>query len=167
MNLGLIKSFLKPEVGTMGNIFYQDFRDFLEALNQNEVRYLLVGGYSVIFHGYSRTTGDLDIWVRRDKENYKKIVMAFRQFKMPVFDMTEKNFLSHPTWDVFSFGNPPVCIDLMVKVKELDFDECYQKSRIFQDDGLSVRIIHLSDLIKSKKAANRPKDIDDINNLTK
>ena len=47
----------------MGNIFNEDFRDFLTALHRNGVRYVLVGGYSVILHGYSRTTGDLDIWV--------------------------------------------------------------------------------------------------------
>jgi hypothetical protein len=47
----------------MGNIFNQDFRDFISALNQEEVNYLLVGGYSVILHGYSRTTGDMDLWV--------------------------------------------------------------------------------------------------------
>lgn len=45
----------------IGNIFNQDFREFLNALNNNKVKYLLDGGYSVILHGYSRTTGDMDI----------------------------------------------------------------------------------------------------------
>ena len=44
----------------MASIFNEDFRDFIQALNEAEVAYLLVGGYSVILHGYSRTTGDLD-----------------------------------------------------------------------------------------------------------
>jgi len=57
----------------MGNIFNDDFRDFLKSLNNNKVNYILVGGYSVILHGYSRTTGDMDIWVERTKENYIKI----------------------------------------------------------------------------------------------
>lgn len=81
----------------MGNIFNEDFRDFLTALNNQDVRYILVGGFSVILHGYSRT--------------------------MPVYDMTEENFLTHPAWDVFTFGRPPVAIDIMVKVKGLDFDD--------------------------------------------
>lgn len=46
----------------MGNIFNSDFRDFLQALNNNEVEYLLVGGYAVILHGYSRVTADMDVW---------------------------------------------------------------------------------------------------------
>ena len=46
----------------MANIFHQDFLDFLSALNEAEVRYILVGGYSVVLHGYPRTTGDMDLW---------------------------------------------------------------------------------------------------------
>ncbi len=115
----------------MGNIFNEDFRVFLAALNDQQVRYILVGGFSVILHGYSRTTGDMDIWVERSRENYLAIKKAFRQFGMPVFDMTEDNFISHPDWDVFTFGNPPVAIDIMVKVKGLDFGECYDRSLRF------------------------------------
>jgi hypothetical protein len=61
----------------MGNIFNDDFRDFLSALNKQEVKYLLVGGFAVILHGYSRTTGDMDIWVERTSENYLRIKQAF------------------------------------------------------------------------------------------
>ncbi len=149
----------------MGNIFYQDFRDFIQKLNENEVKYLLVGGYSVIYHGYSRTTGDMDIWVKRDKENYEKIVCAFNGFGMSLFDMNEDNFLQHETWDVYTFGTPPICIDIIVRLKGLEFDECYNEAQIFEDDGLLVKTINYNHLIKAKKSANRPKDIDDINNL--
>jgi hypothetical protein len=151
----------------MGNIFYQDFRDFLQALNNNQVDYILVGGYSVVFHGYSRTTGDMDIWVKRDKNNYDKLVKAFNEFEMSVFDMTEENFLNHPTWDVFSFGTPPVCIDIMVKVKGLTFEECFREAQFFKDDNLEIRVLNYTHLIKTKTESHRPKDIDDINNLTK
>jgi hypothetical protein len=122
----------------MGNIFNDDFRDFLNALNTQEVRYVLVGGFSVILHGYSRTTGDMHIWVERTKENYQKLKQAFLQFGMPVFDMTEDNFLSHPNWDVFTFGIPPVAIDVMVKVKGLDFEQCYQKSWMIFNEHINA-----------------------------
>jgi len=151
----------------MGNIFYQDFRDFLQTLNDSEVEYVLIGGYSVIFHGYSRTTGDMDIWVRRDAENYTKLQKAFTKFGLSLFDMTEDNFLNHSEWDVFSFGVPPVCIDIMVKVKGLEFEECFNQSQLFIDDDLEVRVINYHHLIKTKTESNRPKDIDDINNLNK
>lgn len=149
----------------MGNIFHEDFRDFLTALNDQQVRYILVGGFSVILHGYARTTGDMDIWVERSAENYLKLKKAFLQFGMPVFDMTEENFLSHPNWDVFTFGTPPVAIDIMVKIKNLDFAACYDRSVLFEDDDLKIRTIHKNDLVKAKQAAGRSKDLDDLENL--
>jgi hypothetical protein len=150
----------------MGNIFNEDFRDFIRELNNYEVKYILVGGYSVILHGYSRTTGDMDIWVDRTSENYKKIKTAFLSFGMPVFDMTEENFLNHPELDVFTFGKPPSSIDIMIKVKGLDFNECYNNSVFFYEDDLSIRTIHFNNLISAKKASGRSKDLDDLENLT-
>jgi len=67
---------------------------------------------------------------------------------------------------VFSFGTPPVCIDIMIKVKGLDFDTCFKESQLFEDDNLLISTINLNHLLETKKSANRPKDIDDINNLT-
>ncbi|WP_026769119.1 DUF6036 family nucleotidyltransferase [Asinibacterium sp. OR53] len=149
----------------MSNIFNDDFRDFLSALNNNEVRYLLVGGFSVILHGYSRTTGDIDIWVERTSENYQKLKKAFSEFGMSVFDMTEDNFLFHPNWDVFTFGNPPVAIDVMIRVKGLDFETCFNQSVLFEDDELKIRTIHKNNLIEAKKVSGRSKDINDLENL--
>ena len=149
----------------MGNIFNSDFRDFIAALNNNQVRYILVGGYSVILHGYSRTTGDMDLWVERTKENYLKIKDAFEEFGMPVFDMTEENFLHHPNWDVFTFGIPPVAIDLMIGLEGFNFQEVFDRSIIFKDDELNIIVIHKTDLIEAKKKAGRSKDLDDLENL--
>lgn len=149
----------------MGNIFKDDFRDFLNALNNQKVEYILVGGFSVILYGYSRTTGDMDIWVKKTKENYQKLVRAFDEFGMPVFDMTEETFLNYPDWDVFSFGRSPVEIDIMTAVKGLEFDSAFGKSRFYDDQGLQVRTLHKNDLIRAKKASARPKDLDDLENL--
>lgn len=149
----------------MGNIFNQDFRDFISALNQEEVRYILVGGYSVILHGYSRTTGDMDLWVERSAENYQRIKKAFAVFGMPVFDMTEENFLHHPVWDVFTFGSPPVAIDIMIKLEGMDFAEAFSRAIFFKDEDLQIRTIHRNDLITAKKLAGRAKDQNDLENI--
>jgi predicted nucleotidyltransferase len=149
----------------MANIFHEDFRDFINALNEAEVRYILVGGYSVVLHGYSRTTGDMDLWMERTSENYKRITKAFRIFGMPLFDMTESNFLSHPIWDVFTFGTPPVAIDIMVNIEGLNFEDVFQKAVYFEDDDLKIRTINRNDLIAAKKIAGRAKDINDLENL--
>ena len=150
----------------MGNIFNEDFQDFISALNNNEVEYILVGGYSVILHGYSRTTGDLDIWVNKEKQNYFRLVKAFEEFKMPVFDMTENNFLNNPELNVFTFGRPPRSIDIMTDVKGLSFNETFKTSQIIKVENLKVRLIHLNQLLQAKKAAGRHKDLDDIENLS-
>ena len=151
----------------MSNIFNADFQDFIQALNNNQVKYILVGGYSVILHGYSRTTGDMDIWVKKDKENYLLLVNAFREFRMPVFDMSEDNFINNPDVDVFTFGLAPVCIDLMTNVKGLDFEDAYMHSQIHWIESLSIRILSYEDLLIAKKASARPRDLDDIEKLRK
>ena len=63
----------------MANNLNQDFVEFIDALNKASVRYILVGGYAVIYHGYNRTTGDLDIWVEATKENYQCLKKAFSE----------------------------------------------------------------------------------------
>lgn len=85
----------------MANTLNADFADFILALNQEKVEYLLVGGYAVIFHGYNRTTGDLDIWINPTPDNYNKLVKAFSVFGMSLFDMTEEKFLATDRYDVF------------------------------------------------------------------
>src|SRR5690242_4128654 len=150
----------------MSNIFNDDFHDFINALNQSEVEYILVGGYSVILHGYSRNTGDLDLWVYKTRENYNKLKNAFYSFGMPVFDMTEFNFLNNSQFNVFSFGKPPVSIDIMTEVKGLSFYSAYQSASIIKIENLSVRLINLNDLLKAKKSSGRSKDLDDIENLS-
>jgi hypothetical protein len=149
----------------MGNIFNTDFQDFLSCLNVCEVEYILVGGYSVILHGYPRTTGDLDIWVNKTEENYRRLSRAFTQFGLSLFDMTKENFLSNPQFDVFSFGRQPVGIDILTQVKGLEFSEANKNAFYKNVEGLNVRVIHLNDLRKAKIAANRPKDIDDLDKL--
>ncbi len=151
----------------MTNIFNPDFQDFIQALNNNQVKYILVGGYSVILHGYSRTTGDMDIWVKKDLSNYRLIVNAFLEFKMPVFDMTEENFLHNPDIDVFTFGQAPVCIDLMTNVKGLDFDVAYAHSQVHSIESFSIRIVSYQDLLLAKEASGRPRDLDDLEKLRK
>ena len=149
----------------MGNIFNADFRDFIASLNNHGVKYILVGGYSVILHGYSRTTGDMDLWVERSEQNYVNIKNAFEEFGMHVFDMTKENFLHHPIWDVFTFGIPPVAIDLMIKLEGFNFQEVYARAVTFHEDELEIKVIHKNDLIAAKQKAGRSKDLNDLENV--
>lgn len=149
----------------MANILNDDFTDFIQTLNTCNVEYILVGGYAVIYHGYNRTTGDLDIWVNPTSANYQKLSTAFSTFGMSVFDMNEIKFLNTTNYDVFTFGLPPVCIEILTKVKGLEFDETYANSKFAKFDNVDVRMIDIRDLRQAKKAANRNKDNDDLEHL--
>lgn len=150
----------------MADIFNEHFREFIQALNQHKVEYVLVGGMAVILHGYVRGTGDMDVWVNKTKENYSRLKRAYHQFGMPLFDMTEENFLGDE-YDVFGIGVQPVKIEVMTSVKGLLFDETYAMAQTYEEDGLQIKFIHINHLIQAKKASGRFRDLDDIEQLTK
>jgi len=135
----------------MGNIFNQDFQDFIQALNKFEVEYILVGGYAAILRGYSRTTGDMDIWVNKTEENYKKLFKAFSFFGLSISDMTKENFLQNKDFDVFSYGLPPVSIDIMTALKGLIFEQSFENKEIYDFEGFPINLINKQDLILAKK----------------
>ena len=150
----------------MGNIFNDDFSDFINCFNKHNVAYILVGGMAVILNGYVRTTGDMDVWVKKTSENYKLIDAAFHEFGMPVFDMSEDKFLDDK-FDVWSFGRDPVRIDLMTEVKGLDFNDAFSKAQYYTEGNVSFRFLHINSLIKAKELSGRHRDIDDIEQLSK
>ena len=150
----------------MADLFNEHFRDFIQALNEQQVEYVLVGGMAVILHGYVRSTGDMDIWVNKTKLNYQRLVKAYTQFGMPLFDMTESTFLSDQ-YDVWSIGAPPVKIEVMTAVKGLNFNETFETAQVYEERGLRIRFINVDHLIKAKKASGRFRDLDDNEQLTK
>lgn len=149
----------------MGNIFNQDFQEFIQSLNDAEVDYLLVGGYAVILYGYYRTTGDLDVWINPTEENYTKMSNAFGKFGLPQDVITLTDFLDTNNNEVFTFGRPPVSIDILTKVKGLVFEEAQMNSVINETEGFPINLISYKELIKAKKASNRYRDINDIKHL--
>lgn len=149
----------------MGNIFNPDFVEFVQYLNKHETKYMLVGGYSVVLYGYPRTTGDMDIWVEKSSENYQRLLQVFADFQMPIFDMTEDNFLHNPEMNVFTFGRPPVAVEILTEISGVTFKEAYPNSNVVQVGELPIRVIDHNDLIKNKKASGRAKDLNDLENI--
>ena len=149
----------------MGDLLNPDFQDFIKCFNRHKVRYVLVGGYAVIYHGYNRSTGDLDIFVETTVANYNRIVQAFEEFKMPVFDMTQSTFLNTESYEVFTFGVPPVSIDIITVLRGVTFDEAFTMSTNGLIDGITIRVLLKNGLLLAKKLSNRPKDLEDIHQL--
>jgi hypothetical protein len=150
----------------MSNIFNRDFQEFLKAFEDCRVEYVLVGGYSVIIHGYSRTTGDMDLFVNPCEENFKKISRAFNKFGMPLFGMSLERFLDTENFDVFEYGRPPVAIDIITKLKGVSFFEAINNAIRFKiDNALTINVIHINQLIQNKMSVGRSKDMSDIEYL--
>jgi hypothetical protein len=142
---------------------HPDFRDFLRLLNSYDVRYLLVGGYAVGYHGYPRATGDMDIWIEMSESNSEKVASAFRDFGMPEEAMTESLFLEENT--VIRMGVPPVRLEVITSASGVDFNECYSNREVIEIDSILINFISLQDLKKNKRAAGRYKDMDDLEHL--
>ena len=147
------------------NVFNLDFQDFIKIANQTDLEYILVGGFATILNGYNRTTGDMDIWVNRTPNNFRTLIRVFALFGLPTLAISEHNFLNNNALDVFTFGRPPVAIDIMNKVKGLEFEAAFANSKWYEFEDFKVRYLALNDLITAKRAAGRAKDIDDIAHL--
>ncbi len=147
----------------MSKILFTEFEDFIKCLNNHNVEYILVGGYAVIFHGYARTTGDIDIWVNQTKDNYYKLKLSLIEFGLPIFPLID--FLNKGN-EVFRFGRRPIEIDIMTQCKGLEFDFSFQNARKVFFDDVEVNMIDYRDLIQAKKSSGRLKDLLDIENLT-
>jgi len=91
---------------------------------------------------------------------------CFADFGLSLTAISETQFLNTNQLDVFTFGLPPVCIDIMTLVKGLEFNEVYSRIEQRTFEQIGIKLIHLSDLIKAKKASGRFKDLDDIENLS-
>ncbi len=144
-------------------ILNKDFREFVESLNANEVRYLVVGGYAVAIHGYPRYTKDLDIWVDLSGENAEHIVQAIREFGFGSLGLTSEDFLG--TDQIIQFGYPPNRIDLLTSLPGVEFESCFKNLIPVDIGGITASFIGLSDLRRNKAASGRPQDIADIDNL--
>ncbi len=141
----------------------KDFREFVALLSQNNVRYLIVGGYAVGFHGYPRYTKDLDVWIEVSRENAGKILKALHEFGFGSLGLTEEDFLKEGEFT--QLGYPPHRIDIITSCEGVDFGECYEAKNVIDLDGLQIDFIDLENLAKNKAAVGRPQDLADISNL--
>lgn len=145
-------------------VLNQDFKEFLQSLNANDVRYLVIGGYALAFHGHPRYTKDLDIWIDLDEGNADKIVKALNDFGFGSLELKATDFLEPDM--IIQLGYPPSRIDLLVGLKGADFDEAYSNRKAVAIDEVLINVIDRANLINLKREAGRPQDLADIDNLS-
>jgi hypothetical protein len=144
-------------------VLNQDFKEFIQSLNDSHVRYLVIGGYAVALHGYPRYTKDIDIWIDMSAENAANLVKALDQFGFGSLELEAADFLVPD--QVIQLGYPPSRIDLITSPPGVDFGVCYASRIEVAFDEVTVKFIDLDNLKKNKKASGRLQDLADLENL--
>ena len=143
----------------------EDYKEMLQLLVEEKVKFLLVGAYALAAHGYPRATMDIDIWVMPSPENADAVLRALSRFGAPLHGLTASDLQKTDT--IFQIGVAPRRIDIITSASGLRFDKAYAQSIEATVDGLIVNIPSLDDLISNKKASGRSKDIADVEALEK
>ena len=144
-------------------VLNKDLREFVGLLNEKGVKYLVIGGYAVAYHGYPRYTKDIDIWVWLNEENAQKVIETIRAFGMASMQILIEDLLNKES--VIQLGMPPNRIDILTDLETLDFETCYDQKEIMNLDGLEIAFLDFDSLIQSKLAAGRPQDKVDAKKL--
>jgi len=140
-----------------------DYREMLECLYGEKVKFLLVGAYAVAVYGYPRATKDIDLFVRATPENASNLMRALRRFGAPLADVSEADFASEGI--VFQIGDSPRRIDILTRISGVEFERAYSNRKMVSVDGVEIPVISISDLIANKRATGRTQDLADIEKL--
>ncbi len=149
------------------NIFIENHQILLKSLIKHEVKFLLVGGYAVIYYGYKRTTGDMDLWIEPDNDNKLKLIDVLKEFefdKEGIAHIAQLDFTKHLA---FHFWEEPERVDCLTKISGVKFNEAFEQKIIADFEGINVPIIQYKHLILSKLSSERLKDKADVDELQK
>lgn len=146
-------------------ITLEEHKTLLKKLVEAGVEFILVGGYAVNFHGYSRTTGDMDIWLRPDNTNRDMMMKLLLDegFEEEMVQAISK--VDFTKGIVFHFGEPPKRVDFLTHISNVKFDEAWEAKQLLPVENIGVPVLHLNHLILSKISNSRTKDKADVEEL--
>jgi len=139
-------------------MFNPDYSDLLRLFTAHNVEYIVVGAYAMAAHGYVRSTGDMDIFVRPTSDNARAVYSALVEFGAPLSGITAEDFRAPGT--VYQIGISPNRIDILTEIDGLNFEEA--GSITVEIDGISVPFLDTDSLIRNKTATGRSKDQIDL-----
>ena len=141
----------------------QDFRDLLVSFNAHNVDYLIVGAHALAYHGAPRYTGDMDILVRADPENARRIIDALKEFGFGSLGLAAEDFTAPDK--VVQLGVAPVRIDIVTSITGVSWGEA-AAGRVAGNYGdVAVHYIGKKEFILNKRALGRKKDLADLEAL--
>jgi hypothetical protein len=153
----------------MPTYFHPDVQDMLSLLSKHKVRYLIVGAEAVIYHGFARLTGDVDIFFESTAKNCTRLFEALTEFWAGQIPGIKAAAGLGKAGTVVQFGYPPNRIDLINEISGVGFSEAWKgrSAQIHIVKGKRIRVpyIGLPALIKNKEACGRPKDLEDLKYL--
>jgi predicted nucleotidyltransferase len=141
----------------------KDYKEMLQCLLEENVRFLLVGAYAVAVHGFPRATKDIDFFVWATPENAANLMRALTKFGAPLHDISEADLSSEGV--VFQIGNSPRRIDIITNISGIKFEQAYANKTTISIEGIEVPVISLKDLIANKRASARTQDLADVEKL--
>jgi hypothetical protein len=150
------------------DILNEELIKFWKCLNENHVKYIMIGGFATRFHGFNRSTDDLDMWLKDTLGNRKNLRRSFFQLGYGDFAPLE-NVQFKPGFSNFRIAGG-IELDILTEMKGLEgysFDYCLKMSSIADLEGTHVPFLHINHLIENKKIINRPKDQVDVIELEK
>ena len=142
----------------------KDFKELLELFNKHKVEYVIVGAYALAFHGCPRYTGDLDLFVKPDSINAKKVIEAIKEFGFESLQLTADDFSSPEK--VVQLGVPPIRIDIITSLTALTWEQVEAHKVKGEYGNAPVYFIGKNELIINKKSLGRHKDLADIESIT-
>ncbi len=141
----------------------EDYKDMLQCLLDEKVKFLLVGAYAVAVYGYPRATKGIDFFVRAESGNASNLMRALARFGAPLIDVSAADFSAEGI--VFQIGNSPRRIDILTRISGVSFEQAYANRKIVSVEGIDVPVISIEDLIANKRATGRMQDLADIEKL--
>ena len=143
-----------------------DWFDMLVALLDAGARFLVIGAHALAVHGISRATNDLDVWIEPTRENAARVWRALDDFGAPVDHLkVTVDDLASPNL-VVQFGVPPLRIDLLTGLSGVpDFEAAWSARQEWPVNDRVVPFLGRAELVATKRASGRPKDLADLHAL--
>ncbi|CAN5122958.1 hypothetical protein BH09BAC2_BH09BAC2_18430 [soil metagenome] len=145
------------------DIFDNEILRFWKSLQDNHVKYLMIGGFAINIHGFQRYTADLDIWIEDSTVNRKNLRKALIELDMGDYPSLETmQFV--PGWSDFKLNNG-LQLDILTNMKGLEdftFDECLKVATEAAIADVIVPFLNIDHLLQNKKTVNRSKDQIDV-----
>ena len=140
-----------------------DFKELPELFNSHKVEYLITGAYALAFHGAPRYTGDIDLYIKPDPSNARRIVNALDQFGFGSLGLKAEDFTT--LGQIIQLGVPPARIDIITSISGVSWEEAEGGKIAGSCGGVPVYFIGREQFIANKQATGRQKDLADLESL--